>query len=82
MHTTAKNQIDLVPSGMTYTVIVNSEGLCTDVEMKDNQETCWMQLKPILSVKQLYFSQLQIQPYRSGYNQLQYYSANFARLPG
>jgi 2',3'-cyclic-nucleotide 2'-phosphodiesterase (5'-nucleotidase family) len=27
--------IDLAPSGMTYTVIVNSEGLCSDVEMKD-----------------------------------------------
>jgi len=27
--------IDLVPSGMTYTVIINSEGLCNDVEMKD-----------------------------------------------
>ena len=27
--------IDLVPSGMTYTAIVNTEGLCTDVEMKD-----------------------------------------------
>jgi len=26
---------DLVPSGMTYTAIVDSEGLCTDVEMKD-----------------------------------------------
>jgi 2',3'-cyclic-nucleotide 2'-phosphodiesterase (5'-nucleotidase family) len=26
---------DLVPSGMTYTVMVNSDGLCTDVEMKD-----------------------------------------------
>ena len=30
-----EKSIDLVPSGMTYTVIVNSEGLCTDVEMKD-----------------------------------------------
>lgn len=28
--------IDLVPSGMTYTVTVNSEGFCSDVEMKDN----------------------------------------------
>ncbi len=27
--------LDLVPSGMTYTAIVNSEGLCTDVEIKD-----------------------------------------------
>lgn len=26
---------DLAPSGMTYTIITNSEGLCTDVEMKD-----------------------------------------------
>lgn len=26
---------DLVPSGMTYTVMVNSEGVCTDVEIKD-----------------------------------------------
>lgn len=26
---------DLVPSGMTYTVKVNAEGLCADVEMKD-----------------------------------------------
>jgi len=26
---------DLVPSGMTYTAIVDSEGLCTDVEMRD-----------------------------------------------
>ena len=26
---------DLVPSGLTYTVIVNSEGVCTDVEIKD-----------------------------------------------
>jgi len=26
---------DLVPSGMTYTVILNSDGLCTDIEMKD-----------------------------------------------
>jgi hypothetical protein len=30
-----EKSIDLVPSGMTYTVIVNSEGLCSDVEMKD-----------------------------------------------
>jgi 2',3'-cyclic-nucleotide 2'-phosphodiesterase (5'-nucleotidase family) len=28
-------ETDLVPSGMTYTVTVNSEGVCTDVEMKD-----------------------------------------------
>jgi len=27
--------VDLAPSGMTYTVIVNAEGLCDDVEMKD-----------------------------------------------
>ncbi|MFA5970917.1 MAG: bifunctional UDP-sugar hydrolase/5'-nucleotidase [Lentimicrobiaceae bacterium] len=27
--------IDLVPSGMSYSVIVNAEGLCSDVEMKD-----------------------------------------------
>ncbi len=26
---------DLVPSGLTYTAIVNSEGVCTDVEIKD-----------------------------------------------
>jgi len=30
-----EKQIDLIPSGMTYTVIVNNDGLCTDVEMKD-----------------------------------------------
>jgi 5'-nucleotidase / UDP-sugar diphosphatase len=30
-----EKSIDLVPSGMIYTVTVNSEGLCTDVEMKD-----------------------------------------------
>ena len=30
-----EKDLDLVPSGMTYTVIVNSEGLCTEVEMKD-----------------------------------------------
>lgn len=28
--------IDLVPSGMTYTVIVNADGVCSDVEMKDS----------------------------------------------
>jgi len=28
-------ETDLVPSGMTYTVAVNSDGVCTDVEMKD-----------------------------------------------
>ncbi|MEI6060156.1 MAG: bifunctional UDP-sugar hydrolase/5'-nucleotidase [Bacteroidota bacterium] len=28
-------EIDLVPSGMTYTPVVNSTGLCTDAEMKD-----------------------------------------------
>ncbi len=27
--------VDLAPSGMIYTIIVNAEGLCTDVEMKD-----------------------------------------------
>ena len=27
--------VDLVPSGMTYTAVVNSEGICTGVEMKD-----------------------------------------------
>ncbi len=27
--------LDLAPSGMTYTVMVNSDGLCSDVEMKD-----------------------------------------------
>jgi len=26
---------DLVPSGMTYTIIANSDGLCKDVEMRD-----------------------------------------------
>jgi len=30
-----EKSIDLAPSGMTYTVIVNSEGVCSDVEMKD-----------------------------------------------
>jgi len=30
-----EKEIDLVPSGMTYAVTVNSEGLCSDVEMKD-----------------------------------------------
>lgn len=30
-----EKEIDLIPSGMTYTAIVNSEGICTDVEMKD-----------------------------------------------
>lgn len=30
-----EKQPDLVPSGMTYTVKVNAEGLCTDVEMID-----------------------------------------------
>ena len=30
-----EKSIDLIPSGMTYTVSVNSENLCTDVEMKD-----------------------------------------------
>jgi 2',3'-cyclic-nucleotide 2'-phosphodiesterase (5'-nucleotidase family) len=28
-------EIDLIPSGMIYTLTVNNEGLCTDVEMKD-----------------------------------------------
>jgi len=32
-----EKSIDLTPSGMTYTVIMNSEGLCTDVEMKDKE---------------------------------------------
>jgi 2',3'-cyclic-nucleotide 2'-phosphodiesterase (5'-nucleotidase family) len=31
-----EKDLDLVPSGMTYTVIVDSEGMCSDVEMKDN----------------------------------------------
>jgi 5'-nucleotidase / UDP-sugar diphosphatase len=30
-----EKEIDLIPSGMMYTSIVNSEGLCTDVEMRD-----------------------------------------------
>ena len=30
-----EKEIDLVPSGMTYTVTVNSDGLCSDVVMKD-----------------------------------------------
>jgi 2',3'-cyclic-nucleotide 2'-phosphodiesterase (5'-nucleotidase family) len=30
-----EKSVDLAPSGMTYTVIVNSDGLCSDVEMKD-----------------------------------------------
>ena len=30
-----EKSIDLAPSGMSYTVIVNSDGLCSDVEMKD-----------------------------------------------
>ncbi len=30
-----EKKIDLVPSGMTYTVTINSEGICTDVDMKD-----------------------------------------------
>ncbi len=30
-----EKQIDLVPSGMTYTITVNSEGLCTGLEMMD-----------------------------------------------
>ena len=30
-----EKEIDLVPSGMSYTVTVNAEGLCADVEMKD-----------------------------------------------
>jgi 5'-nucleotidase / UDP-sugar diphosphatase len=30
-----EKEIDLVPSGMIYTATINSEGLCTDVEMKD-----------------------------------------------
>ncbi len=28
---------DLMPSGMAYTVIVDADGLCTDIEMKDLQ---------------------------------------------
>lgn len=31
-----EKSIDLVPSGMTYSVIVNADGVCSDVEMKDN----------------------------------------------
>jgi len=30
-----EKSLDLVPSGMTYTVILNNDGSCTDVEMKD-----------------------------------------------
>jgi 2',3'-cyclic-nucleotide 2'-phosphodiesterase (5'-nucleotidase family) len=30
-----EKSVDLAPSGMSYTVIVNSDGLCSDVEMKD-----------------------------------------------
>jgi 5'-nucleotidase / UDP-sugar diphosphatase len=30
-----EKSIDLIPSGMTYTVIVNADGVCSDVEMKD-----------------------------------------------
>lgn len=30
-----EKEIDLIPSGMTYTATINSEGLCTDVEMMD-----------------------------------------------
>ncbi len=30
-----EKSLDLVPSGMTYTVTVNADGLCSDVEMKD-----------------------------------------------
>jgi 5'-nucleotidase / UDP-sugar diphosphatase len=30
-------EIDLIPSGMSYTVQVNSDGLCTGVEMKDRK---------------------------------------------
>jgi len=32
-----EKSLDLVPSGMTYSVILNNEGSCTDVEMKDMQ---------------------------------------------
>jgi 5'-nucleotidase/UDP-sugar diphosphatase len=32
-----EKSLDLVPSGMTYTVILNNDGLCTDVEMKDKE---------------------------------------------
>lgn len=31
-----EKSIDLMPSGLTYTVVVNSQGMCSDVEMKDN----------------------------------------------
>jgi 2',3'-cyclic-nucleotide 2'-phosphodiesterase (5'-nucleotidase family) len=30
-----EKSVDLAPSGMSYTIIVNSDGLCSDVEMKD-----------------------------------------------
>jgi 2',3'-cyclic-nucleotide 2'-phosphodiesterase (5'-nucleotidase family) len=30
-----EKKIDLVPSGMTYTVMINGEGVCTEIEMKD-----------------------------------------------
>jgi 2',3'-cyclic-nucleotide 2'-phosphodiesterase (5'-nucleotidase family) len=30
-----EKSLDLVPSGMTYTVTVNPEGFCSDIEMKD-----------------------------------------------
>jgi 2',3'-cyclic-nucleotide 2'-phosphodiesterase (5'-nucleotidase family) len=30
-----EKSIDLAPSGMSYTVIVNTDGLCSDIEMKD-----------------------------------------------
>ncbi len=31
-----EKSIDLIPSGMTYTVIVNADGVCSDVEMQDS----------------------------------------------
>ncbi len=30
-----EKEIDLIPSGMTYTASINSQGLCTDLEMMD-----------------------------------------------
>jgi len=32
-----EKSLDLVPSGLTYTAILNNEGICTDVEMKNMQ---------------------------------------------
>jgi 5'-nucleotidase/UDP-sugar diphosphatase len=31
-----EKSIDLVPSGMTYTLIINADGVCSDIEMKDS----------------------------------------------